>query len=142
MAMFYEKFNRKDPRSAFLSAVERCEMVSSKPPNEWSEQVLWPMHKQPIGIFGYNQTAMGSDYRVGIIEALEWTQLAPSKGQARTAIRAGAVRINGERCADEKRVLTASDALPNLSAIVIENGRRNFGVIEVCPPNTGHEPRH
>lgn len=109
-----------------------CEMVSSKSPQEWSEQVMWPLPTQSIGIFGYNQTEMGSNHKVSLIEALVWTQLSPSNGQARTAIRAGAVRINGERCMDEKRILSGMDVLSNLSAIVIENGKRNFGLIEVC----------
>jgi len=40
------------------------------------------------------------------------------------------VRVNRIKTSNEKQELTIKDQLDNLQAIIIENGRYNFGIIE------------
>jgi len=106
-------------------------MVSELPPDQWVEEVLWPDH-DGVPIFGFQQTAMDREKTVTLLEALIWTNLCDSLGNARKAIRNNGVRVNRKVCQDINRVLTKADALPNLDAIVIESGKFNFGIIELC----------
>jgi len=114
-----------------MTPVEKCQMVSELDPKEWVEEVLWPDH-DGITIFGYAQTAMSRDYKILLMEALVSTTLCDSMGEARKAIRGNGVRINRKVCNDISRILTKDDALPNIDAIVLEFGRYNFGIMELC----------
>ena len=112
---------------------DMCEIASSKTPQEWPLEILLPFHKNVVGIFGYNHVAMGCDYKINILDALVFCLLADSKNDARRMIKTKAVRLNGEKIMDEKRILTKEDVLSNLDAIVLESGRKNYGIIELCP---------
>lgn len=114
-----------------LTVVDLAVIVSEQSPEQWPEEVLWPLRKEPVGIFGYAQIAMASDRTKTLLAALVETGLCASNGQARTAINSNAVMINRVKCRDVSRVLDARDALPNLDAIVIEHGKLNFGIVEL-----------
>ncbi len=114
------------------SPVQRIEIVSSKPIAEWPLDVLWPIGICQPSIFGQQLSAMVRAYKMPIFDALIACQLAESNSDARRLIRAGAVRLNGRQLKDEKRVLCAEDRMPNLDSIVLEAGRYNFGIIELC----------
>lgn len=115
-----------------MTIPELCVMASEKPPAEWSREILRPMRGACIGIFGYRQVAMEKTYTLSIVDALLFTLLCKSKNEAYRALQSNAVAINRIKVNDPKRMLTATDALPNLGAIVLENGRFNFGIIEIC----------
>lgn len=107
-------------------------MISEKDPSEWSEEVLHPIPKESVSIFGFQHVAMDRTKTITLIDALEWTELCSSKGEARKSIRNNGVRVNRRIVTDINRVLTKEDILPNLDAIVLESGKFNFGVIEMC----------
>jgi len=113
---------RSDP----MTISELCQFVSSKHPS------LWPKYVLDTKIFGNTQVAMGRDFTVSLLDALLWTELCPSKGEAKNFAKNGAIRVNGEKCSDITRILSGKDALGNLDAIVLECGRRNYGLIELC----------
>lgn len=113
-----------------LSPVDKCVIVSEDPPQEWTPEVLLPDCKG-VTIFGYNQVAMARENTVKLIEALGWTGLCDSMGEARKAIRANSVRVNRRVVNDIEYVLDASLALP-CDAIAIEFGKFNYGIIELC----------
>jgi tyrosyl-tRNA synthetase len=115
-----------------VTVVEKCQMVSELDPSQWAEEVLWPVGKTQRSIFGNEQVAMDREKTIALIDALEWTGLCGSKGDARKAIRNNGVRVNRRVVTDINRVLTKTDALPNLDAIVLEFGKYNFGIIELC----------
>ena len=115
-----------------MTVIDKCRMMSELDPGEWVEEVLCPISGDVNGVLGNAQVAMWRDRTVGLVEGLEWTGLCGSKGEARRAIKACGVRINGKRCDDIKRNLTSGDALRNVDAIVLEFGRKNYGVIEMC----------
>lgn len=121
-----------DLRSAKMTVVEKCQMASELDPSQWSEELLWPIGKTQRSIFGNEQVAMDREKTITLIDALEWTGLCGSKGDARKAIRNNGVRVNRRVVTDINRVLTKTDALPNLDAIVLESGKFNFGIIELC----------
>lgn len=118
----------------WIPVQERCRIVSELPPNQWPEQVLHPYSKEsPLSIFGYNQVAMDKSYTMNLIDALLFTLLCESKGDARRAIKSGAIRLNGDiKLTDPNFTINKSLALINLDAIVLENGKFNFGIIELC----------
>ena len=66
------------------------------------------------------------------MDALLWTQLCESKGEVRRAIKNNGIMVNRKKMTDPNYVLTMKDALPNIDAIVLENGKYNFGIIEMC----------
>lgn len=107
-------------------------MASELDPSQWVEELIWPVGKTQRSIFGNEQVAMDREKTVTLIDALEWTGLCGSKGDARKAIRNNGVRVNRRVVTDINRVLTKTDALPNLDAIVLEFGKFNFGIIELC----------
>lgn len=122
-----------------MNVTEACVSVSEKRPQEWDPEVLWPLwmlggSKVPGSIFGSSHIAMDRGHVVDLIDALIDCGLSTSRTEAKHAIRSGAVRLNRTQVKDEKRVLWAFDALPNLDAIVLENGRFNYGIIELCDP--------
>jgi tyrosyl-tRNA synthetase len=115
-----------------MSIVEKCVMASHTPPDQWTSEILEPCSKQWFGpIFGHNWVAMDREGSKKLIESLGWTHLCESLGDARKAIRAGAVRVNRMVVKDIEFVLDKKLTLP-CDAIVIEFGRYNFGVIELC----------
>jgi tyrosyl-tRNA synthetase len=63
-----------------------------------------------------------------ITDALVSAKLTQSKGQARKDIEGGGVYINGERCADIGRTLTAADLLHG-EGILIRKGKRAYAVV-------------
>jgi tyrosyl-tRNA synthetase len=119
-------------RSAKMTVVDKCIMASELDPSQWSEELLWPDGKTMCSIFGYRQVAMDREKTISLIDALEWIGLCSSKGDARKAIRNNGVRVNRKVVTDINRILTKTDALPNLDAIVLEFGKYNFGIIELC----------
>lgn len=133
-----------------MTLVEACFHASQLPPQEWTMETLtaYPSGAflktfvletgESVRIRGrtfqsiFNHSAMARERTVSLIEALVWTGLTSSNGDARRAIKAGAIRLNSKQIRDDKRILSAMDALPNLDAIVIENGCYNYGIIELC----------
>lgn len=115
-----------------MTVVERCVMASECPPSEWLEELLWPIPKEPVSIFGHNQTAMCRDFSIKLTEALVLTNLCESLGDARRAIKGNGIRLNSQRVTDTELVLTKEHALTNIDAIVLERGKFNFGIIELC----------
>ena len=63
-----------------------------------------------------------------IVEALVATSLSPSKGQARKDIEAGGIYVNGNRCADITRSITAPDLLPG-EGVLLRKGKRAYAVL-------------
>jgi tyrosyl-tRNA synthetase len=57
--------------------------------------------------------------------------LAPSKGQARTAIEQGAVSVNHELVKDTARVLTVGDLLAE-RFVVLRRGKKTYGLVDVA----------
>lgn len=114
------------------SMVDKCMLVSSLPPDQWPIEVLWPQRKTGTLIFGDNQVAMDRETSIKLLDALIWTNLCDSLGDARKAIRGGGVRVNRKVTKDINAILTKSDTLPNIDAIVLEFGKYNFGIIELC----------
>lgn len=117
-----------------LGVVERCEIVSELPPDQWPEEVIWPYPVSLRGypFFGRHHVAMERTKSISLIDALIWTELVSSNGEARKSIRNNAAMINRVKCMDITRVLTPQDRLANLDAIVVENGKHNIGIIEMC----------
>ena len=78
-------------------------------------------------------TATKDQFTAGlpIIEALVLTGLSPSKGQARKDIDAGGVYVNGERCAEIARNLTAQDLLHG-EGVLLRKGKRNYAMLGVA----------
>jgi tyrosyl-tRNA synthetase len=117
---------------AKATTTDLCVMASALPPQEWSAEILWPLPKQPVSIFGYHHVAMDRGQSVSLVDALVWTEGCDSKGAARRMIQSNAVMVNRVKVKDVSRILTAADALKNLDAIVIEFGKHNFAIIELC----------
>ena len=109
-----------------------CATVSELPPQEWAEEVLRPLRNQPVSIFGYQQIAMDRSQTMSLVDALVSTGCLESKGSARRMVQSNAVMVNRVKTKDVNRILTADDALPNIDAIVIEAGKYNFGIVELC----------
>ena len=65
-----------------------------------------------------------------ITDALVAAKLTQSKGQARKDIEGGGVYINGQRCADIGRTLTAADLLHG-EGILLRKGKRAYAVVSV-----------
>lgn len=115
-----------------MTVVEKCVMVSSLAPDKWEECVLWPQYGTDVVIFGDNQVAMARENSINILEALVWCGLCESNGEARKAIRNSGIKLNRKTVTDFRLMLTKEHALPNLDAIVLEFGKYNFGIIELC----------
>lgn len=77
-------------------------------------------------------TVTAEQLQAGIVitEALVAAKLTQSKGQARKDIEGGGVYINGERCADIGRALTAADLLHG-EGILLRKGKRAYAVVTV-----------
>jgi len=115
-----------------MGVVDKCVMASELPPDKWDECILWPQYGQSHTIFGYNQVAMSRDSKIGILDALMWCGLCESNGDARKAIKNNGIKLNRKPVSDFRMVLTHENALPNIDAIVLEFGKYNFGIIELC----------
>jgi len=109
-------------------------MASELEPAQWSEEILWPIpdRRVSLSIFGYNHVAMGRENSIRVLDALVWTTLCDSMGDARKLIKNNGVKVNRKTISNGGLVLTKADALPNLDAIVLEAGKYNFGIIELC----------
>lgn len=114
-----------------LGVVKRCEIVSFLPPDKWPEEVLWPFSPKYPPIMGW-PFSLARDMSISLIDALVGTGLSSSNGEARKSIHNNGVMINRIRCTDIARILTSKDRLPKLDAIVLENGKYNFGIVEMC----------
>ena len=75
-------------------------------------------------------TVTAEQLQAGIVitEALVAAKLTQSKGQARKDIEGGGVYINGERCADIGRALTAADLLHG-EGVLLRKGKRAYAVV-------------
>lgn len=80
----------------------------------------------PVATVTTEQLAAG----FSITDALVAAKLTQSKGQARKDIEGGGVYINGQRCADITRALTASDLLHG-DGILLRKGKRAYAVVAV-----------
>lgn len=118
-----------------LNVVELCKIASQKSPREWDSRVITtPVSfsgRLGYSIFGSSHIEIASDYAISLIDALVETKLSESNGQARNSIKSGAVRINGNKCTDVAKILSQQDMIPALESIVIENGKKNYGIIEI-----------
>ncbi len=65
-----------------------------------------------------------------ITEALVASKLTQSKGQARKDIEGGGVYINGHRCTELQRTLTAADLLHG-EGVLLRKGKRAYAVVSV-----------
>lgn len=117
---------------SLVSTGELCRMAATFPPSEWPIDIISPSSLGKLSIFGHSQTAMWRENSMTIIDALVTTNLCESNTLARTAIKGNAVSINRVKVKDINYILTKKDALSNLDAIVLENGKRNYGIIELC----------
>lgn len=111
--------------------VGRCVVASSRPPQKWPASVLAPINKSGASIFGDAHTYYAEDRIPTLVQALVDCNLAPSNSAATRAIKNQGVKINGVRCSDPKRQLVKEDILANIDAIVIENGKFNYGIVDV-----------
>ncbi len=107
-------------------------LVSTLPPDKWTIDVLDPTGKLPISIFGYNHVAMDRNKSMKLLDVLLWTGLSTSLGEAKKAMMNRGVRVNRTIVSDFNTILSKDNALPNIDAIVIELGKFNFGIVEMC----------
>ena len=63
-----------------------------------------------------------------VTEALVAAGLSQSKGQARKDIEGGGISVNGQRCQDAARVLTAADLLHE-RAVLLRKGKRSYALL-------------
>lgn len=68
---------------------------------------------------------------VDIVQALADAGVVASKGEARRALRQGAIYLNNERVADAGRRLTAADALEG-RFLVLRHGKRRYHLVRVA----------
>ncbi len=128
-----------------LPIVEACQIVSENPPSEWPEEVLYPYYHEGIyheppyakriygaSIFGHQHVAMDRTRTISLIDALMWTGLCESKGEIRKVIKNNGIMVNRKKMTDYNYILSANDACPKVDAIVLEYGKYNFGIIELC----------
>lgn len=119
----------------YIPVVDRCMIASEKPPQEWPIEILDPLPQDTsMSIFGDAQIQLARNRTMSLLDALVMTYLCKSNNEARTAIRNNAVMINRVKTKDVARVLTASDELPNIEAIVVECGKYNIGIVEMMHP--------
>lgn len=114
-----------------MSVVDKCEIASTISPEDWMEEILWPQYGQSHSIFGDRHVAMDRENSIGLIDALVWTKLCESNGEARKAIRNNGIRVNRKIVNNIGLKLDKSFAL-KCEAIVLEFGKYNFGIIELC----------
>jgi len=65
-----------------------------------------------------------------MIDLLVQTGLVPSKAEARRSIPAGGIYLNNQRSADEKRMITLSDAVGG-RFLVLRKGRKSYHLVRV-----------
>lgn len=114
------------------NVADLCAIAGEKKPTEWPTAIVQPYNRAGNSIFGHQLVPVARDIEMGIIDALIYTLLCESKGEAHRAFKANGIRLNGVKASDPKQVLSAADAIPHLDAIVLEFGRGNYGVIELC----------
>jgi tyrosyl-tRNA synthetase len=67
-----------------------------------------------------------------LVEALIASTLSPSKSQARKDIDGGGIYLNGQRCQDNTRAVTASDLLHG-RAVLLRKGKRAYALLHAAP---------
>ena len=73
--------------------------------------------------------ALGTD-AAGLVALVADAGLTPSRGQARQAIRSGAISVNNHKETDEQRVLSAADLIDG-RYVVLRRGKKSYHVVEV-----------
>lgn len=114
------------------SPTDKCIMASATPPDKWDISILDPLGKNKLSIFGFSHVYMCRTFSKSLIECLVWTRICESNGQARNAIRNNAVSVNRVKIKDVSYIISVKNVLTNIDAIVIEHGKYNFGIIELC----------
>lgn len=109
-----------------------CKIASEQPFTQWPPEILKSVLGQPISIFGYKHVAMDRKNTITLTEALTFTQLCNSKSEAYKAIKNNGIRLNGIKINNPHTELSAKNAISNLDAIVLEFGKCNYGIIELC----------
>jgi tyrosyl-tRNA synthetase len=65
-----------------------------------------------------------------LVDLLVASGLVPSKSEARRAIQGGGIYVNNQRVADEKRRITAGDAIGG-ELLVLRKGRKDYHLVRV-----------
>jgi tyrosyl-tRNA synthetase len=65
-----------------------------------------------------------------LVELLVAAGLVPSKSEARRAIQGGGIYVNNQREADEKRRISAVDAIGR-ELLVLRKGRKDYHLVRV-----------
>ena len=73
--------------------------------------------------------ALDGDVEIGLLDLLIAAKISPSRRQAREDIQAGAIYVNGERCAEMDRVLRQADGLAG-SYLVMRRGKRKVTLVK------------
>lgn len=66
----------------------------------------------------------------GLIAVVADSGLSPSRGQARKAIRSGAISINNQKVTDEQRVIGSNDLI-DARYVVLRRGKKAYHVVDV-----------
>ncbi|HWB03114.1 MAG TPA: tyrosine--tRNA ligase [Verrucomicrobiales bacterium] len=75
-------------------------------------------------------TAAALSAGLPLTEALMTSTLSPSKGQARKDIDGGGIYVNGQRCQDSARTLSAGDLLHD-RAVILRKGKKAYALLLV-----------
>ncbi|WP_280770111.1 tyrosine--tRNA ligase [Salipaludibacillus daqingensis] len=70
-----------------------------------------------------------TEVEIGLVDLLVEAEISPSKRQAREDIKNGAVYINGERCQELDKVMSATDKIDDKFTI-IRRGKKKFFLIK------------
>ncbi len=106
-----------------VTNIEACHIASSKPPQEWPRSIIGSTNGG-LSIFGKMEEIQAGE---NILDVTVKLGVLESKTEARKAIKAGSLRLNGEVCQDAGKNLSESDLLMNLGlfgAAVLQNGKR------------------
>ena len=113
--------------TACLDAIRATEILFGAPIDGISPGTLAVLAAEiPTATADPSQLAAG----IPLTDALVSTGLCPSKGQARKDIEAGGIYLNGTRCTESSRSLTAADLL-HQRAILLRKGKRAWAILSV-----------
>lgn len=115
-----------------MNVVELCLIASSTSPLEWTEDIISPYKLFGKSIFGNSLIPLNREYSMSLIDAIVGTGLCESNSEARNCIKGGGIMVNRVKVKDTSFKIDKMSALPNLDAVVIEKGKRNYGIIEFC----------
>jgi len=113
-----------------MNVVDLCTIASSQKPSEWPIEILNRLPRTGVTIFGY-VIVLAYDKEISLVDALVGLHLLESNSAANRMIESGGIKINSVQCKDKKKVLSIKDMLSNIPAIVLEAGKKNYGVIEI-----------